>query len=177
MVSEHAMTLLLALSRQLPEAAATSGRIATRARRPTPSCGTLEDATVCVIGRGAIGRELVRKLQAFDARVIAVSRTIDEAGELDAVFPRERIREALAQADAVVICTAGDEDSLHMIGAAELAAMKPTAFIVNVARGEIVDEAALIAGAAAGPASPAPASTSTRSSRCRPTARSGTCRT
>jgi phosphoglycerate dehydrogenase-like enzyme len=55
------------------------------------------------------------------------------------------MREALAQADAVVICTAGDESSFHMIGAAEIAAMKPSAFLVNVARGEIIDETALTA--------------------------------
>ena len=53
--------------------------------------------------------------------------------------------EALSEADAVVICTAGDESSFHMISAAEIAAMKPSALVVNVARGEIIDEAALIA--------------------------------
>ena len=61
------------------------------------------------------------------------------------MFPRERLHEALAIADAVAICTSGDETSHHMIGAAEFAAMKPGAVIVNVARGSIIDEAALIA--------------------------------
>src|SRR5215471_13130816 len=143
MVSEHAMLLLLALLRQLPECQAHQ-----RAHRYTRAetnarLRTLEGATVCVFGRGAIGRALVRKLAAFDAQVITVSRRAGEAGEL--VYPRERRREALALADAVVICTAGDETSYHMIGAAEIGAMKPTAYLVNVARGEIVDEAALIA--------------------------------
>ena len=145
MVAEHAMTLLLALLRQLPECQAHQ-----RARRYTRAetnarLRTLEDATVCVIGRGAIGREIVRKLKAFDAHPIAVSRTTAEPGDVEAVYPRERIREALARADAVVICTAGDDTTYHMIGSPELAAMKPTAYLVNVARGEIVDEAALIA--------------------------------
>jgi phosphoglycerate dehydrogenase-like enzyme len=145
MVAEHAMTLLLALLRQLPECQAHQ-----RAHRYTRAetnarLRTLEDATVCVIGRGAIGREIVRKLKAFDAHPIAVSRTTAQPGDLEAVYPRERIREALARADAAAICTAGDETSYHMIGSAELAAMKPTAYLVNVARGEIVDEAALIA--------------------------------
>jgi phosphoglycerate dehydrogenase-like enzyme len=150
MVSEHAVTLLLALVRQLPECQAHQ-----RARRYTrqetnAKLRTLEDATVCVVGRGAIGREIVRKLRAFDARPIAVSRTTVEPGDLVAVYPRERIREALAKADAVVICTAGDETSYRLVGAAELAALKPAAYLVNVARGEIVDEAALIAALRSG---------------------------
>jgi phosphoglycerate dehydrogenase-like enzyme len=145
MVSEHAVTLLLALLRQLPECQAHQrAHLYTRAET-NAKLRTLEDATVCVIGRGAIGREVVRKLKAFDARPIAVSRTTSDAGDVEAVYPRERIREALARADAVVISTAGDESSFHLVGAAEIAAMKPTAYIVNVARGEIIDEPALVA--------------------------------
>ena len=142
MVSEHAMMLLLALLRQLPECQAHQrARIYTRAET-NARLRTLEGATVCVFGRGAIGRALARKLEAFDAQVIAVSRKPGEPGER--VYPRERRREALALADAVVICTAGDQTSYHMIGAAEIAAMKPSAYLVNVARGEIVDESALV---------------------------------
>jgi phosphoglycerate dehydrogenase-like enzyme len=144
MVSEHAMTLLLALLRQLPECQAHQRAHLYTRQETNAKLRTLEDATVCVFGRGAIGRELVRKLQAFDAKVIAVSRTTSDAGDLAAVYPRERMREALREADAVVICTAGDETSFHLIGAAEIAAMKPSALVVNVARGEIIDEVALI---------------------------------
>jgi D-2-hydroxyacid dehydrogenase (NADP+) len=145
MVAEHAMTLLLALLRQLPECQAHQRAHLYTREETNARLRTLEDATVCVIGRGAIGREVVRKLKAFDAHPIAVSRTTMDPGDLEAVYPRARIREALARADAVVICTAGDESSTRMIGAAELAAMKPTAHLVNVARGEIVDEVALVA--------------------------------
>jgi len=145
MVSEHAMTLLLALLRQLPECEVHKRAHLYTRQETNAKLRTLEDATVCVLGRGAIGRELVRKLKAFDAKVIAVSRTTADAGDLAAVYPRESIREALSEADAVVVCTAGDESSFHLIGAAEIAAMKPSALVVNVARGEIIDEAALIA--------------------------------
>jgi phosphoglycerate dehydrogenase-like enzyme len=145
MVSEHAVTLLLALLRQLPECQRLQRTHVYLREETNAKLRTLEDATICVIGRGVIGREIVRKLKAFDAHPIAVSRTTSDPGDVEAVYPRERIREALARADAVVISTAGDETSFHLIGAAELAAMKPTAFIVNVARGEIIDEAALIA--------------------------------
>jgi phosphoglycerate dehydrogenase-like enzyme len=145
MVAEHAMTLLLALLRQLPECQALQRAHLYRRQETNGKLRTLEDATVCVIGRGAIGREVVRKLKAFDARPISVSRTTADPGDLAAVYPRERIAEALAQADAVVICTAGDETSVRLIGAREIAAMKPAACLVNVARGEIIDETALIA--------------------------------
>jgi len=144
MVSEHAMTLLLALLRQLPECQAHQRAHLYTRNQTNAKVRTLEEATVCVFGRGAIGRELVRKLKAFDAQVIAVSRTTSDADDLVTIYPRERMREALSKADAVVVCTAGDETSFHMIGAAEFAAMKPSALIVNVARGEIIDEAALI---------------------------------
>src|SRR5258707_537633 len=123
MVAEHAMTLLLAVLRQLPECQAHQRAHLYTREETNAKLRTLEDATVCVIGRGAIGREVVRKLKAFDARPIAVSRTTSDADDVAAVFPRERIREALAQADALVICTAGDETSYRMVGAAELAVM------------------------------------------------------
>src|SRR5688572_15620216 len=143
MVSEHALTLLLALLRQLPECQRHQREHRYTRAETNAKLSTLEDAVVCVIGRGAIGREVVRKVRAFDARPVAVSRTIADATDVETVYPRERIREALARSDAVVICTAGDASSHHLIGAAELAAMKPTAYLVNVARGEIVDEKAL----------------------------------
>ena len=150
MVAEHAMTLLLALLRHLPECQALQRAHLYRRQETNGKLKTLEDATVCVIGRGAIGREIVRKLKAFDAQPIAVSRTATDPGDLAAVYPRERITEGLTRADAVIICTAGDESSFRLIGEREIAAMKPTAYIVNVARGEIINEAALVAALAGG---------------------------
>jgi phosphoglycerate dehydrogenase-like enzyme len=145
MVSEHALLLLLAMVRRLPQFTASQRTHEWLRAETTKTMLTLEDAVVCIIGRGAIGRELARKLKGIDARPIAVSRTADRDDNIEQLFPRERIREALAMADAVAICTSGDETNHHLIGAAELAAMKPGAVIVNVARGSIIDEAALIA--------------------------------
>lgn len=144
-VSEHALVLLLALVRKLPSLMACQRAHAWQRAEMTPHMASLSDAVVCVIGRGPIGRELARKLKALNARPIAVSRTPDSDGEGEQVFPRERLHDALAISDAVAICTAGDETTRHMIGAAEFAAMKPSAIVVNVARGSIIDEAALIA--------------------------------
>ena len=150
MVSEHALALLLALVRRLPDLAA--GQLARRWRHDDAmaAVGTLEGAVVCVVGLGSIGRAVARKLKAFDARVIAVSRGGTAGGAVDEVFGRERMAQALAMADAVVICTSSEAQSHHLIDAAALAAMRPKAFLVNVARGDIVDGAALIAALQAG---------------------------
>jgi phosphoglycerate dehydrogenase-like enzyme len=145
MVSEHAVMMLLALVRRLPEIRTFQKSHHWEREDISAKMATLDSATVCIIGLGNIGREAVRKLKAFDARVIAVSREGRAGKDVDAVFPRERIGEALALSDAVVICTSGDESSVRLIGVPELAAMKPTAFIVNVARGNIIDEPALVA--------------------------------
>jgi len=149
-VAEHALALLLALVRRLPDAAAGQRDHRWRREEITPNVTTLEDMTVCIIGLGAIGRDVARKVRAFDARVIGVSRAAAAGGDVERVFPREQLRAALALADAVVICTNGDESSFHMIGAGELAAMKASAVIINIARGTIIDEPALIAALGAG---------------------------
>jgi len=144
-VSEHALLLLLALMRGLPGMMACQRDHDWLRADMTKRVTSIEDAVVCVIGRGPVGRELTRKLKAINARTIAVSRTIDSDGIVEQVFPRERLRDALAISDAVAICTSGDDTSHHMFGATEFAAMKRSAVIVNVARGSIIDEAALIA--------------------------------
>jgi phosphoglycerate dehydrogenase-like enzyme len=150
MVSEHALALLLALVRRLPELHANQLARSWRRDEAMAKVGTLAGAVVCVVGLGSIGREVARKAKAFDARVIAVSRAGMAGGDIEQVFPRERIGEALAQADAVVICTGSDPGSFHLIGAAALAAMRPKAVLVNVARGDLVDGAALTAALQAG---------------------------
>lgn len=144
MVSEHALALLLALVRRLPELAADQRARRWRHDDATAEVATLAGAVVCIVGLGSIGRAVARKAKAFDSRVIAVSRTGATGEAVDQVFPRQRLAEALAMADAVVICTSSDAESLHLIDAAALAAMGPRALLVNVARGDIVDGAALI---------------------------------
>src|SRR5262249_50754931 len=145
MVAEHALMLLLALVRQLPECEAHRRAHLYTREETNAKLRTLEDATGGVTGGAGSGGGMGRRLKRFDAHPTGVSRITWEAPAVEAAYPRERIREALARADAVVIATAGDESSFHLVGAAELAAMKPTAYIVNVARGEIIDEPALIA--------------------------------
>jgi phosphoglycerate dehydrogenase-like enzyme len=144
-VAEHAVTLLLALVRQLPALRSTQADHSWARVEMGPRLASLQGMTVCIVGLGSIGREIARKLKAFDAQLIGVSRTPANDGDIQPVFLRQRIGEAFGISDAVVIATTAEASSHRMIGTAEFAAIKPGAYFVNIARGEIVDEAALIA--------------------------------
>jgi len=162
--AEHGMMLLLALSRRIGELRAAQARHYWARREMNFTIRSLESETLVIIGLGGIGREIARKAKAFDMGVIGVSRAGSAGGDFDSVVPRERLGEALAEADAVIIATESDETSRHMMNRAAFAAMKPTAYVINIARGEIIDQAALtealsagrIAGAAMDVADPEP---------------------
>ncbi len=162
--AEHAMTLMLALTRRLWDLREAQRRHLWVRAEINPAIRGLHGATLAIVGLGGIGRDVARKAKAFDMRVIGISRSAASSPDVDQVFPREKMLEALSQADAVVIATASDVSRYHLIGARALAAMKPTAYVVNVARGEILDEAALaqalkdgkIAGAALDVTDPEP---------------------
>ena len=143
--AEHAMTLLLASSRRLPELHENQARHYWARVEMNYTMRSIEDQTLCLIGMGGIGAEITRKAAAFDMRVIAVSRSAEPIPGVERVFPRERMAEALGQADAVILATSSDPSSFRLIDAAAFAAMKPTAYFINIARGELVDEPAMIA--------------------------------
>jgi phosphoglycerate dehydrogenase-like enzyme len=78
-------------------------------------------------------------------RVVAVTRGATPTTDVDETVPRERMHQALREADAVIVATASDPSSLHLIDSRAFAVMKETAYFINIARGEIVDEDALVA--------------------------------
>jgi lactate dehydrogenase-like 2-hydroxyacid dehydrogenase len=106
----------------------------------------IHHATLGIIGMGRIGQAVARRARGFDMRVIYHNRSrLDEATEknLGATFvDRDTL---LAQADFVVVMAPYSPATHHLIGAAEIAKMKPTAILVNSARGGVVDDAALVA--------------------------------
>ena len=104
----------------------------------------LAGRTLGVVGAGAIGGEIVRRAAAFGMDVIAVRRTPGAVEGAREVVTAGRLRQALPQCDFVVLVVPVTDATRGMIGAAELHAMKRTAFLVNIARGSVVDEAALI---------------------------------
>jgi phosphoglycerate dehydrogenase-like enzyme len=136
-VAEHALALLLAGLRQLP--------VRARARSWGEPAGiSLFDQPVTIIGGGGLSAELLRLLQPFRARVTVVrQRPQPLAGAVRTVGTAE-LPEALAGALAVVLMLALTPHTEGLIGKAELAAMEPDAWLVNVARGKVVDTGALV---------------------------------
>jgi phosphoglycerate dehydrogenase-like enzyme len=108
----------------------------------------LEGKILGVVGYGDIGRESARKASALGMRIQGIRRGRDPRPPdplLDTAFPPERLPELLATSDFVLLATPLTAETRGLIGAGELAAMKPTGVLINVARGAVVDEEALIA--------------------------------
>jgi phosphoglycerate dehydrogenase-like enzyme len=132
-VAEHALTLMLAGVRRIADCA--------RARTWTePPLRPLEGSTVAIVGTGAIGRALIGLLEPFDVEVVAVTRR-----GRDGTLPVDRLHEVLPRADFVVIAAPATPATRHLVGAAELDAMRDDAWLVNVSRGTLVDTDALVA--------------------------------
>jgi phosphoglycerate dehydrogenase-like enzyme len=108
---------------------------------------TLRDKTVGIVGLGHIGAEVARLSKAFGMKVIATRRSIHQAGKarnVDLLLPRARMKQMLALSDYVTLCLPLTPETRHIIGKSEFSAMKPTARIINVGRGQLIDEEALI---------------------------------
>jgi phosphoglycerate dehydrogenase-like enzyme len=147
--AELAVLHLLALARRLDE----SRTVLAERRWPDRPVGrSLLDATVLIVGLGAIGVALARRLAPFGPRLLGVRARPELGGppEVDLVGGPDQLRDLLAQADAVMCCALLHDGNAEMFGRAEFAAMKPGALFVNVARGGLVDEAALLAALDAG---------------------------
>jgi len=108
---------------------------------------TLRGKTVGIIGLGNIGREVARLARAFGMRVIATRRSVKKAGKarnVDLLLPRDRLKELLKASDYVALTLPLTPETRHIIGEAELKAMKSTAYIINIGRGGLIDQEALI---------------------------------
>ena len=106
--------------------------------------------TLLIVGLGRIGSRLASLARAFGMRTIATKRDASTgAGAADAAFPHHRLPELLPQADVVALTCPLTPETERLIGAPALAAMKPSAILVNVARGRVVDEPALVEALAA----------------------------
>ncbi|HBZ00624.1 MAG TPA: D-2-hydroxyacid dehydrogenase, partial [candidate division Zixibacteria bacterium] len=104
----------------------------------------LEGRTVAIIGLGSIGLRVARLAKAFDMRVIGTINAPRKLAYVDKVYPSTKLNECLKQADFVVLSTPVTEKTFHLIGKTEFSLMKPTSYIINIGRGKLIDETALI---------------------------------
>ena len=148
-VAEHAVLLMLALSRRWP-----AGERLGSGPMGEPSGAALSGKTACIIGLGDIGSALASRLHSFGMRLVAVRRRPDELGApelgVERVYGPNELHEAVSRADYVALCVNYDAASYHLIDARALAAFKPSSFLINVARGGLVDHEALERALASG---------------------------
>jgi phosphoglycerate dehydrogenase-like enzyme len=142
-VAEHALALMLAGARRLHEAArATSWEV---------GFGRLfAGSTVVILGAGGIGRALIRLLEPFDVHMLAVTRSGRDVPGATASYSADQTEEVWPEGDFFVVAAPATGATEKMIGARELDAMKSNAWVVNVARGSLVDTDALVEALAEG---------------------------
>jgi phosphoglycerate dehydrogenase-like enzyme len=103
--------------------------------------------TVGIVGYGDIGRAVAARVRAMGMRVLALKRQVTALGAdplVERVFAPSECREMLAQCDYIVVAAPLTEETRGMIGASEFAAIKPGTVVVNVGRGPVIDEAAMV---------------------------------
>ena len=145
-VAEHTLALILAGFKLLPDYA--------RASSWDPGAkdkGRLvRGSTVAVVGAGGIGQELISYLRPLGATILAVTRSGREVPGADEHLSAERLGEVWPRADVVVLAAPATPDTRHVVGAAELAAMRSDAWLINIARGSLIDTDALVGALARG---------------------------
>jgi phosphoglycerate dehydrogenase-like enzyme len=145
-IAEFVLARLLQVTRRLRE---LDHHQDGRSWAPDVRGDTLAGSTMLVVGLGAIGTRVATLAHAFGMSVIATRRRPDlgpgAAGSAVAeVHPPDALAELLPRADVVVICAAETPDTAHLIGAPELDLLRPNAILINVARGALIDEPALV---------------------------------
>ena len=143
-IAEHVVAGVLALYRQLPFFLGSQKLHQWVKRR---DCLELTGKTVCIVGCGSVGSECAKRFTALGCRVIGINRTVFESKDYHAVLPLDDLNldTVLPQADIVVLTIALTRETTHLIAAQRLNMLKPSAVVVNVSRGQIVDMSALTA--------------------------------
>jgi phosphoglycerate dehydrogenase-like enzyme len=146
-VSEHAMAMILALKRHIHTGRDNQAKKLWRGMiSDIPAReDELGGKTLLIVGLGKIGARLAKLAKAFDLKVVATRRDASQGGgAADAVYGNDKLHELLPGADIVALTCPLTPQTTNLIDAKALALMKPTAHLVNVARGRVVDEDALI---------------------------------
>jgi phosphoglycerate dehydrogenase-like enzyme len=141
--AELSIFLMLALARQFPR----TQESLQQKKLGAPLGTTLKSRIAAIVGFGGIGQELALRLKAFEMKVLAVSRRGPKEGDVPVDFhgAQDSLPDVLRQADYVITAPPLNDDTRGLMGQAEFACMKPTAFVVNIARGPVLDYDALLA--------------------------------
>jgi D-2-hydroxyacid dehydrogenase (NADP+) len=146
-VAEHALALILAVARRLPEARDNQHKKMWRGMLGdlTQREDELGGKTLLIVGMGRIGSHLAKLAKAFDMKVVGIRRDPAQgANGADSIHGMAELVKLVPQADFVALTCALTPETTGLMSAAAFAAMKPSAVFVNVARGKVADEAALI---------------------------------
>jgi D-2-hydroxyacid dehydrogenase (NADP+) len=147
-MAEHTMGLLVALARNFPDSVRQQDakRWAQQEIWDKPQhLMELNGHVLLIVGYGSIGREVAKRAKAFEMRVWGVTRSGEgEQTYAEKIFPAAHLHEALPEADYVLIAAPETAETRHLMGAAEIEKMKRGAKLINVGRGSLLDEAALI---------------------------------
>ncbi len=147
-IAEHVMAWMLMFTRGMHHH--LRGQLAREWRRDKWSAGAgeLTGQTLGIVGLGHIGEGLALRAQGFGMRIIATKRDpearFDASIKLDAIYPPSELRRLLAESDHVCVAVPYAPSNHHLLDAEVLDAMKPTAYLYNIARGKVIDESALI---------------------------------
>lgn len=141
--AEHAWALLLALTRQIPTA------VHNKDKRLWSSGQVIELAgsTLGLIGLGGFGIEMAKRAQGYDMTLLAIDAVRTDKPDFVAELKpatRENLHDLLRRSDVVMTACPLTKETYHLISSEELAIMKPTAYLINVTRGGIIDEPALV---------------------------------
>ena len=141
-IAEYVVGVMVMLAKGLHTSVRDQAKHSWESRRTLELSGK----TIGIVGLGEIGRETARRARAFGMRVVASRRNVSGVpdADCDELIAHSDLPRLLAQSDYVVVAVPLTPETRHLIGAAELATMRPSAFLVNVARGEVIDQAALI---------------------------------
>lgn len=154
-IAEHVLGVTLALFRKLPLALRSQAarHWAQNDMLEPPPQRTIAGSEVLIVGLGSIGSACAWRFAALDATVRAVRRRLDQPTppSVRSVDHPAKLSTLLPSADVIVLTAAQTRETRRMIGAAELRAMKAGAVLVNVARGKLIDEAALVDALLTGP--------------------------
>lgn len=144
--AEFSFALLMATARRIVEASnyVRDGKWHTWGPRVLLGQNVV-GATLGIVGFGRIGKELARMASGFNMRILAHARTVDPDAEREYGVTYVSLDDLLAESDFVSLNVALTDETYHLIGARELALMKPTGILINAARGRVVDTDALLA--------------------------------